>query len=93
MFNSESQSELKLLQPTDIHENSASRNKQQKEDSKDKNLNLPKEGNPELTPLEHPKTGQLTPTAKSNVRVTFSDKKSLLRKNLVTKGNNATGNR
>ena len=85
MFNSESQSKLKLLQPIDNHEGLNPRNKQQKEDSKDKNLNLPKEGKPELTPLEHPKTGQLTPTAKSNVRVTFSDKKSLLRKNLSQK--------
>ena len=58
-----------------------------------KNLNLPKEGKPELTTLEHPETGQLTPTAKSNVRVTFSDKIPI-EEELVTKGNkNASGNR
>ena len=82
MFNSESQSELKLLQPTDIQENSDSRNKQQKEDSKNRNLNLPKEGKPELIPLENPKIGQLTPTAKSDVRVTFSDEKIPIEKEL-----------
>ena len=82
MFNSESQSELKLLQPTDNHENSSPRNKQQKEDTKDRNLNLPKEGKPELIPLENPKIGQLTPTAKSNVRVTFLDEKIPIEKEL-----------
>ena len=82
MFNSESQSELKLLQPTDNHENSSPRNKQQKEDTKDRNLNLPKEGKPKLIPLENPKIGQLTPTAKSNVRVTFSDEKIPIEKEL-----------
>ena len=82
LFNSESQSELKLLQPIDNHEDSNPRNKQQKGDSKNRNLNLPKEGKPELIPLENPKIGQLNPTAKSNVRVTFSDEKIPIEKEL-----------